>query len=119
MTANRKTLMSPSLTPASRLPIVSLPVGGRTLNKFRAIKTRIDGITFDSKAEARVYMELKLLARAGEINGLQVKPRIVIQFAVTAKEKRAIQRAAKANTLTVSQWLRSLARQHCRELGVQ
>ena len=35
--------------------------------------------------------------------------RIVIQFAVTAKEKRAIQRAAKRARLTVSQWLRRYA----------
>jgi uncharacterized protein (DUF1778 family) len=35
-----------------------------------------------------------------------MKPRIVIQFAVTAKEKRAIQRAAKRAGMSVSQWLR-------------
>ena len=32
--------------------------------------------------------------------------RTVIQFNVTAKEKRAIQRAAKRAGMTVSQWLR-------------
>jgi hypothetical protein len=37
-----------------------------------------------------------------------VKPvRTVIQFNVTAKEKRAIQRAAKRAGMTVSEWLRN------------
>ena len=35
--------------------------------------------------------------------------RTVIQFNVTAKEKRAIQRAAKRAGMTVSQWLRVVA----------
>jgi hypothetical protein len=35
--------------------------------------------------------------------------RIVIQFACTAKEKRAIQRAAKRKGWTVSLWLRVIA----------
>jgi hypothetical protein len=38
-----------------------------------------------------------------------MKPRIVIQFAVTAKEKRAIQRKAKRAGMSVSQWLRRQA----------
>ena len=38
-----------------------------------------------------------------------MKPRIVIQFACTAKEKRAIQRAAKRAGMTVSAWLLALA----------
>jgi len=38
-----------------------------------------------------------------------MKPRIVIQFLVTAKEKRAIQRAAKRAGLSVSEWLRRTA----------
>jgi hypothetical protein len=38
-----------------------------------------------------------------------MKPRIVIQFAVTAKEKRAIQRSAKRYTCTLSHWLRWVA----------
>jgi len=50
--------------------------GRLTRNKFRAVKTRVDDITFDSKREAAVYFELKMLSKAGEINGLQVKPRL-------------------------------------------
>lgn len=43
-------------------------------NKYGNIKTTIDGITFDSKAEARRYQELKLLEKAGEINTLKLQP---------------------------------------------
>ena len=41
-----------------------------------------------------------------------MKPRIVIQFACTAKEKRQIQKAAKRRKETVSQWLRRTAGNH-------
>lgn len=41
-------------------------------NKFHAIKTVVDGITFDSKREAKRYQDLKLLQRAGEIQDLVV-----------------------------------------------
>ena len=40
---------------------------------------------------------------------MKSKPRIVIQFAVTAAQKRAIQQAAKQSGRTVSQWLRWIA----------
>lgn len=39
--------------------------------KYNNKKTVIDGITFDSKAEARRYTELKILERAGEISNLE------------------------------------------------
>lgn len=41
------------------------------LNKYGAKKTTVDGITFDSKREAEVYGELKLLERAGRISGFE------------------------------------------------
>lgn len=43
--------------------------------KYGAIKTEIDGITFASRAEARRYMDLKLLERAGKISNLQTQPK--------------------------------------------
>jgi hypothetical protein len=46
-----------------------------TRNKYNARKVTIDGIQFDSQAEARRYGELKLLERAGEISDLQCHPR--------------------------------------------
>ena len=48
-------------------------------NKYRAQKTVVDGITFDSKAEARRYGELKLLEQAGEISGLELQPKFPIE----------------------------------------
>ena len=43
------------------------------MRKYRNKKIVVDGITFDSKLEARRYGELKLLERAGEITDLQLQ----------------------------------------------
>lgn len=43
-------------------------------NKYRARKTSVDGITFDSQAEAFRYGSLKLLEKAGDISGLKLQP---------------------------------------------
>jgi hypothetical protein len=40
------------------------------MSKYRARKTTVDGVTFDSMGEARRYQELRLLERAGEISDL-------------------------------------------------
>jgi len=40
------------------------------LNKYKNIQVEVDGILFQSKKESRRYQELKLLERAGEIQGL-------------------------------------------------
>lgn len=42
-----------------------------SLNKYKAIRTTVDGITFDSKGEARRYQQLLLLQKAGAISNLQ------------------------------------------------
>ena len=47
-------------------------------NKYNAVKTKVDGITFDSKAEADYYAELKLRLRAGEITGYCRQPQFVL-----------------------------------------
>ena len=44
------------------------------MSKYFSRKTTIDGITFDSKAEAERYAELKLLERSGQIRGLALQP---------------------------------------------
>lgn len=43
-------------------------------HKYGAIPTVVDGIRFDSKAEARRYQELRLLEKAGEIQHLNPHP---------------------------------------------
>lgn len=47
-------------------------------SKYRAIKTVVDGITFDSKREATRYSELKLLERVGKIHNLLLQPTYLI-----------------------------------------
>ena len=44
------------------------------MTKYRAIKTVVDGITFDSKREANRYSELLLMEKAGIIASLRLQP---------------------------------------------
>ena len=48
---------------------------GMKPSKYRNVKTVVDGITFDSKAEAKRYGELRLMLDAGEIEDLTMQPR--------------------------------------------
>lgn len=43
----------------------------RPASKHRAIRTEVDGVKFDSRAEARRWRELQLLERAGQIVDLK------------------------------------------------
>lgn len=45
----------------------------------------VDGITFDSKREAKRYTELKLMRRAGEISDLTLQP----SFELIPKQRRS------------------------------
>lgn len=49
--------------------------GKRKLSKYRNKKVELDGIIFDSKAEAKFYSQLKLRERAGEILFFRLQPR--------------------------------------------
>lgn len=44
-------------------------------NKYRAVKTEVDGIMFDSKKEAGRYVELKKRLDAGIIQDLKLQPK--------------------------------------------
>ena len=44
-------------------------------NKYRAIKTIVDDITFDSKKEAKRYSQLKLMLKAKAIFDLKLQPK--------------------------------------------
>jgi len=46
----------------------------RKPNKYRAVRTTVDNIPFDSKLESRKYQELKLLERTGAISDLTLQP---------------------------------------------
>ena len=54
-------------------------VGARQLkkqpkpSKLRNVKTIVDGLSFDSKKEAKRYAELKLLVKAGDVSNLELQ----------------------------------------------
>lgn len=48
------------------------------MSKYGNRKTEVDGILFDSKAEARRYNELKIMERCGLIHGLTLQPPFVV-----------------------------------------
>lgn len=48
------------------------------MSKYKAIKTCVNGIEFDSRKEARRYQELLLLQRAGVILNLQTQVKFVL-----------------------------------------
>lgn len=49
-------------------------------HKYKAQKTEVDGLKFDSKREAKRYMELKLLERAGKIRDLELQPKFKFEI---------------------------------------
>lgn len=53
------------------------------MNKFRARKTVVGSVTFDSGLEARRYQNLLLLQKAGEINNLEIKP--IFRFSIDGR----------------------------------
>ena len=55
--------------------------GKEPMNKYKAKRTIVDGISFASKAEARRYTQLLLLQRAGAIEDLELQPRLLLVVA--------------------------------------
>lgn len=55
--------------------------GKEPMNKYKAKRTVVDGISFASKAEARRYTQLLLLQRAGAIEELELQPRLLLVVA--------------------------------------
>lgn len=51
----------------------------RTKTKYKNTKIKVDGETFDSKAEYRRYLELQILEKAKKIKNLQRQPKFVLQ----------------------------------------
>jgi len=50
------------------------------MTKYRAIRTMVDGIYFDSKREANRYSELKMMEKAGIIASLKLQPEFKCQI---------------------------------------
>lgn len=66
--------------------------GPEKKHKYNAIRTTIDGITFDSQREADYYAELKLLLKAGVITRIDLQPEFILQpeFKYRGKKYRPI-----------------------------
>ena len=68
------------------------------MSKYGNKRTVVDGITFDSNAEARRWSYLRLMEKAGEISGLerQVSFALVegVRFAGEARKRPAIRYVA-------------------------
>ena len=58
--------------PAKKSTIKSISHSNKK-SKYHSIATCIDGISFDSRKEARRYQELKLLEKAGQISNLEMQ----------------------------------------------
>jgi hypothetical protein len=58
------------------------------LSKYRAIKTKIDGITFDSKKEAQRYLELRLMANGCTITQLEMQPVYILAPSVVINGRK-------------------------------
>ena len=57
-------------------------------NKYKAIKTVVNGIEFDSRKEARRYQELLLMQKAGVIKKLDMQVKFVLipaQYDITVR----------------------------------
>lgn len=52
--------------------------GRNTGNKYHNKKITIEGLTFDSKREAKRYQELRLLEKAGKIRDLRTQVKFVL-----------------------------------------
>lgn len=56
------------------------------MSKYNNRKTKIDGIVFDSKAEALRYLELKDKEKRGKISDLHLQPKFTLQDGFTDLE---------------------------------
>lgn len=73
----------------------------RKENKYGAIKTEVDGIKFDSRAEANRYKELKLMLAAGVIRNLKLQPGFTLQEGFRYKGKKMIAIKYKADFMYI------------------
>lgn len=69
-------MITMTLDEAQRLGIGGL--GHRKATKYHNQHVKLDGHSFDSKAEAERYAELVMLQQAGGIIGLRVHPRFIV-----------------------------------------
>ncbi len=56
------------------------------MSKYNSRKTTVDGITFDSKKEARRYLVLKKMEQDGEIKNLRLQ--VPVELVVDGKKRK-------------------------------
>jgi len=66
------------MTVQSDLWAAALAEGKKRLHKYGAKRTWVDGIAFDSKAEAAYYSQLKLRDRLGEVTDVKLQEPFVV-----------------------------------------
>ena len=49
------------------------------MNKYKAVRTLVDGVLFDSKKEAAHYQNLRAMERCGVISGLECHKRYTLE----------------------------------------
>lgn len=76
------------------------------MSKYRAVRTTVEDITFDSKAEAARWCDLRLLEKAGEIE--QLERQRVFELAPSVKyegAKRATPALRYMADFTYLEWI--------------
>lgn len=63
------------------------------MSKYRAVKTKVNNIMFDSKLEAKRYTELLMMEKSGRIEKLELQPSFLLQpsFKKNGKTYRKIE----------------------------
>jgi hypothetical protein len=71
------------------------------MSKYNSRKTTVDGITFDSKKEARRYLVLKKMEQDGEIKNLrlQVPVELVPSFEIVVDGKTTVKALAESGLM--------------------
>ena len=71
--------MSERMSAEEYRKLMKLDAPPQKRSKYNNKKTEVDGIVFDSKAEAKRFQELKLLQEAGEIQGFGRQPSFIVR----------------------------------------
>lgn len=73
------------LGPEARKQIAQY-MGEVKTGKYHNQKTKVDGIPFDSQKEARRFIELRSLLKAGKIRNLKLQPQFTLQESYVTPE---------------------------------
>ena len=76
--------------PYARICDTCLQSANKGRNKYNAEKKVVDGIRFDSMAEAQMYTYLKTLEKAGKVRDLTLQPKFILIPGFTSASGRKI-----------------------------